>query len=344
MSNNGDESRRDRKSIMKGIKKSSFFNRISSKSKNKNKVSPAPSPRSSDKNNTLQLWSDNQSFSMSDNAMLAQVDGSALSNTNGTPSASTTRKSSFIPFISKDNNHSNNNPNTASNAYYSRGSMSHSKSANLHPFDSPFDIQTAKKKGHRKNESIGLGLNGNAKKVTQKLKSSKYSLPFTSPTLYLNKRPAMYKSVAYDGDEFNHLLSSNNDGIIDRLVIAINIDIEQVYNEEYDNNYNRKLLGPLKPVRFPVVIECPPEQDDDKYDDDQFGHLESDSDYVFSSSDEDFEDLAMDLKDAKPLQIIATRSTQNFRAKSASLVCTIYTHTLLMYIVFLSLHIAPWII
>eukprot|EP01084_Bolivina_argentea_P070214 127666_1 len=55
-------------------------------------------------------------------------------------------------------------------------------------------------------------------------------------------------------NEFNHLLYDRN-GMHMNKIIAINIDIEAVNSSEYSNNYNRKFLGPLQPVKSPLVID-----------------------------------------------------------------------------------------
>ena len=86
---------------------------------------------------------------------------------------------------------------------------------------------------HRKGDSLGLAA---AKSSTQKLKwASKKEDEAKIPTLYI-------PSPKYDrdDDEFVHL---ELDG--ENVVFAVSIDLEQVYNAEYDNNF-----------KFPVLVAC----------------------------------------------------------------------------------------
>lgn len=306
--------RKDRKSLMNTFKKSFKSVRSASSRPSKSRSGKHHKPSASITGSLTVRTTTNLDHSYSTdniniNTSMHVQDGSGLASAIATPSATTVRKTSFMTSFA---HRGNKNSERELSKSLKRSSISQSKSTNqLHPFDiTPINGVT---------NMAGLGLS--KKPSTQKLKSSgKYTLPFTVPSLYINKRPDMFKNVGYDGDEFNHLLSSNADGIVDRIVIPINIDIEQVYNEEYDNNYNRKLLGPLKPVRFPLLIECIPDDDILLPNDNEYGHIESDSEYVISSDDDDLQQEELEMKSAKPLQIISARSNQNFSISPPSFV------------------------
>merc|ERR1712130_937491 len=98
-----------------------------------------------------------------------------------------------------------------------------------------------------------------------KLKNSgNYALPFSVPSLYINKKPEDLRNINAMNDEQEFALNDYDES----LLIAINIDIEQIHNEmNVDKTYNRKLLGPLKPIRFPLIIDCKKcvEDDNDIY-------------------------------------------------------------------------------
>ena len=78
--------------------------------------------------------------------------------------------------------------------------------------------------------------------------SRDHSLPFNVPSLFIDNKPETNTHLKANQIEFNQ---SNQ-----CLTIPINIDIESVYNAEFDKKYNRKVLGPLKSVQFPLFIEC----------------------------------------------------------------------------------------
>eukprot|EP01083_Nonionella_stella_P073669 199423_1 len=80
---------------------------------------------------------------------------------------------------------------------------------------------------------------------------AKTLLPINVPSLYINKGPNAQQQM-----NFNHLLYNPRSIALNKAIIAISIDIEAVYNEEYDNNYNRKVLGPIQAVQFPITIDC----------------------------------------------------------------------------------------
>eukprot|EP01084_Bolivina_argentea_P073246 132925_1 len=124
---------------------------------------------------------------------------------------SSNRKSSFIPSFSYRPGH---NQNITSPFIPSDGK-----------FSNYADVPKLKQSTKLKSSSV-------------KLKSSptKCRFPFNVPSLYINR---------IQKNEFAgvHHLSYDKNGIMNKVVIPLNIDIETIYNDEYDTNYNHKLLG-----------------------------------------------------------------------------------------------------
>lgn len=106
--------------------------------------------------------------------------------------------------------------------------------------------------------------------IADSTKSTAKSLQFDIkiPMLYINKSPPPSRSKhsiseydSIDPREFEHL--EDDDGIKSNVVIPISLNMEEIYNEMYAAKYNRKLLGPLQPIRFPLIIPAISQEEDD---------------------------------------------------------------------------------